>query len=311
MLDSVLVVQCHSSQEEFIYDIKTPWCQSRPFCTVTHTANSLPGNTYQSSHPLLTGLLCLDHDIYLDPAQGYCYKAHILPLDIVQHLSNPLDGVLFLMRRLGGKYDAFALLRKCWADSGEIETLPAFLEALRVVYYDTACDCSASLRTAQGQLQIALLQSSETEEIEIKIAKEKAAILASFQKEMCELVLIPLVEDHSLDCHLVTALLMEYLRSLLEAGVEPSLEAEKLLAGHLVAQGDMKLLQDCIHYRVLRPSKDLCLLLESELLYDQLAALEQWEVLSSLLLDADYTYEAQICEERDGPVLVLRREHTI
>ena len=310
MLDSVLVVQCHSSQEEFIYDIKTPWCQSRPFCTVTHTATSLPGNTYQSSQPLLTGLLSLDHDIYLDPAQGYCYKAHLLPLAIVQHLSNPLDGVLFLMRRLGGKYDAFALLRKCWVDSGDIDTLPAFLEALRVVYYDTACDSSACLRTAKEHLQIALLQNSETEEIEMKIAKEKAAIVASFQKEMCELVLVSLVEDHSLDCRLVTTLLMEYLRSLLEAGIAPSWEAEKLLAGHLVAQGDMKLLQDCIHYRVLRPSKDLCLLLDSELLYDQLAALEQWEVLSSLLLEADYKYEAQICEERDRSV-VLRREHTI
>lgn len=311
MLDSVLVVQCHSSQEEFLYDIKTPWCQSRPFCTVTHTASSLPGNTYQSSHPLLTGLLSLDHDIYLDPAQGYCYKAHLLPLSIVQHLSNPLDGVLFLMRRLGGKYDAFALLRKSWAGNGEIDTLPAFLEALRVVYYDTACDSSTSLRTAKDQLQAALLKNSETEEIELKIAKEKTSILASFQKEMCELVLKSLVEDHTLDCCFVTALLMEYLRSLLDAGIDPSLEAQKLLAGHLVAQGNIKLLQDCIHYQVLQPCKDLCLLLESDMLYDQLAAMEEWEVLSSLLLDADYKYEAGICEERDRAVVVLRREHTI
>ena len=296
MLDSLLVIQCHSSQEEFIYDIKTPWCQSRPFCCVTHTASALPGNS-------LTDLLCLDHDVY--------YKAHLLPLDIVQHLSNPLDGVLFLMRRLGGKYDSFALLRKCWMGSAEVETLPAFLEALRVVYYETACECSTSLKAAQDHLRKALLESMETEEIDIKIAKEKAAIRASYQKEMCELVLTSLVEDRSLNCQVVTAVLMEFLRSLLEGGVEPSAEAEKLLAGHLVAQGDFMLLQDCIQYQILRPNQGLCQLLEGALLYDQLAALEQWTVLSTLCLEADCQYEAEVCEERSRPEVVLRRVRSI
>lgn len=307
MLDSLLVIQCHSSQEEFIYDIKTPWCQSRPFCTVTHTSTVLSGNSYQSSHPLLTDLLCLDHDVYLDPAQGYCYKAHLLPLDIVQHLRNPLDGVLFLMRRLGGKYDSFALLRKCWAASVEIETLPAFLEALGVVYYETACESSASFKAALDHLQKALLESTETEEIERKMAKERAAIRASYQKEMCELVLTSLMKDQSLSGQLVTAVLMEFLRSLLEAGIEPSLEAEKLLAEHLVAHRDFTLLQDCIEYQVLRPNSGLCQLLEGELLYDQIAALEQWAVLSSLCFEADCQYEGEICAERSRQEVVLRR----
>ena len=117
---------------------------------------------------------------------------------------------------------------------------------------------------------------------DIKIAKEKAAIRASYQKEMCELVLTSLVEDRSLNCQVVTAVLMEFLRSLLEGGFESSAEAEKLLAGHLVAQGDFMLLQDCIQYQILRPNQGLCQLLEGELLYNQLAALEQWTVLSTL-----------------------------
>ena len=306
ILDNLLIIQCFCANTEFIYDIQTPWCDTRPFCTIIHSADakSVPGNWYKSPEVMHRGLLSYDQDVYLDPVGGICYKSHIVPLEIVKKLNTPLDGVLFLMRRLGGKYDAFALLRETWSRGVEIHTLPAFLRALKVVYFDTTCGHSASLVSAQSQLNTASTQLIE--EIEYRIVKEKTAVYREYQIEIVKFVLGVLVENSELPGMEMKALLMEFIRSLLESDIEVCDEVERLLASHLIGQSDLTGLYDCIEYGVFRASKEVCQLMEGNVLHDQLAVLEEWEALERELTETGYDYEAQVCRERS-----LHREDPI
>ena len=318
MIDSLIIIENPSSSTDFIYDIKTPWCIRRPFCRVSYKtpenpselpSNTVPGNVFHSERYLSTVLSSPDHDIFLDTSKGRCYKAHISALALVQNLNKKLDAVLFLMRRVGGKYEALGVLRKCLVEGAEeVEHICGFFEALRTVHFDVASEGNPILKAIKRGKNEENARKIDPEDEKIAIKRAEMDICRSFQREMCELVLTGFCAATNIDPKYQIAVLLEFARSFCNQDLPLTGETQLQIAKFLLSHRDFAQFQDLVEYGVITATAEVCELLTNYwlgedtkdwsagvVLVDIMHSLKLGEDLSLLLSDAGLDYEASVC----------------
>lgn len=246
VMDNLLMLQSEARQEEYVYDLKGG---NQPFVTVRYGQESreITGYVYRRD-PLLSHLIRVDQDILIDRQAGCCYRLDFKPSDLIHGQNNLLSVLPFLLRRKGCRYEAFAYLRDQILAQVPLKTLSKFFMASSKAYREVALRV-APHRNSLNQEQ----RQSLTLEADLKA---ESGVTVMLQGDMYTLVLKEICEA-GLPATYVTAVLLEYQRSLLVQEIHVSQGVQLLLARHLIQSGNFVLLQTLLHHRSFSDSSDL------------------------------------------------------
>lgn len=296
VVDSLIVLQSEARQEEYVYDLSAG---RQSFVTVRYGTQSQGVKGCLCRREVLQPhLVRVDQDILIDIEEGRCYRLDLRPEELARAQGSLTAVLLFLLRRTGCRLEAFAYLRDQIFARAPLKSLSEFFMTSSKAYRQVA------LRVSPRKLsQTSEPRASLSVEPELKADSGLAVML---QADMLTLVLQDLCES-SLPPAYVTAVLLEYQRSLVTQEIHVSQGVQQLVARQLVLTGNFVLLQTMLHHRILADGSELvCLLLSAvttypaslQLALDMLQRLKGQGQAAMLLVERQLLYEA--CASADS-----------
>jgi hypothetical protein len=328
VLDSVIVLQSSERHEEYYYDIKAPCFKTEPFSSIKYIKKSAPLKTssvlvkglspvyIEKTEVWPQGLLRIDQDIWVDMNEGCCYRRDIQPLELVSTQDDLTERMLFILRRSGYKIGALIYLRDQIMQQVRLSNLSDLFATISKDYRKAVEERQNSPTRVSSRLSKTDLRTTLAEP-EIKIESGTTVIL---QNDMHAMVLLDVYENQRLgstdsqpriDPNYVTAVLLEYQRSLVDEDIIVNPNVQLLIAQQLEKTGNYGLLQSMLQYRVLSDSKEIAHLLirvanpaeyaryppALQLAVDVLLRLEEYEEIANLLLERSMAYEVVVLLE--------------
>ena len=325
VLDSVIVLQSCERQEEYYYDIKAPGFKTDPFASVKYTGKArlskaspvpvkgLSPAILEKAEELPVGLLRVDQDICMDMHEGCCYRRDIQPLELLFSQDDLTERMLFILRRSGYKLDALNYLKDQIMQQVRISSLSSLFETISKVYREAALERQSPTRI----YRLSKAESRSIAESEIKVESCTTVIL---QIDMHAVVLLDVYENQrlgseesqrKLDPNYVTAVLLEYQRSLVDADIIVNPNVQLLIAQQLEKTGNYCLLQSMLQYRILSDSQEISHLLirvanpaayaryppALQLAVDMLLRLGDYKEIATLLVERNMAYEVIVLLE--------------
>jgi len=295
VVDSLIVIQSEVRQEEYVYDLSAG---RQPFVTVRYgTENQSTKGCLCRREPLLSRLVRVDQDILIDTEAGRCYRLDMRPEELARAQGSLTAVLLFLLRRTGCRLEAFAYLRDQILARAPLKSLSEFFMTSSKAYRQVALRVTPRKFSQSSEPRASLSVEPEL--------KADSGLAVMLQADMLALVLQDLCES-PLPSAYVTAVMLEYQRSLVTQEIHVSQGVQQLVARQLVLTGNFVLLQTMLHHRILADCSELvCLLLSAvatypaslQLALDMLQRLKGHGQAAMLLVERQLLYEACACTD--------------
>lgn len=187
----------------------------------------------------------------LDLAQGRCYKLEISPENIAESHPKKAESVLFLLRRTGLKRYALGYLQRALVGHLDLREVSNLFFSLNSSYRIAAVERrNSTVLKSSCSPRLTLTQSPFTES-ELKLDSGITVIL---QSDIHSYVLTPLFAAK--DFTYLSAVTLEYSRSLAAFDIHINLSLQSLLVETLVRCRNFTLLHQLVQYYVLPDCKE-------------------------------------------------------
>ena len=269
VLDNLIIVHNYGPQESYIFDILKDIEPSRCLFMVKHRGSlDLECKFHQISFPseIDPHYVVFSNDLYLDVIDGKLFKLKLYPLMLVENYSDPLDAILFLLRRDRCLADALNLIKKCLVDKIEIQKLTQFFNITNYAYKETAMLRKGrkkdESRESVNRTEKKQEESKETtSRIDIQL-KSKSGMSILLQSDMYVSVFKPFYKENR-DYVYLQHVILSYIYSLVSQDLHVHVSHQYLLVKTLLKLGNFKLIQYLIQYQMLANHLEMALLLTS------------------------------------------------
>ncbi|CAG9322635.1 unnamed protein product [Blepharisma stoltei] len=275
------------------------------------------GQVIDCPMPLDPSLIYVDHDACVDIKNGRCYKLQLFPDKLVKHHPDPIESILFLLRRIGCKKQAFELLKHYLRKKVDLKGVSYLFSTINRVYKIAALErkgssqnddlrrrasMSASLSKTNSPRKYSLFQNADGES-EMRL---ETGMTVLFQSDLMSIVFHPLFLDGSISISYLSSVILEYHRTLVDQDLQVHLDLQILLAKVLVKGKNLNLLHQLVQYNVFNDTKEFASLLITlatpnnpnyyppalQLAVDMLYRMRAFDVLTDAFIENQMIYEA-------------------
>mmetsp|Transcript_13289 Transcript_13289/g.24931 ORF Transcript_13289/g.24931 Transcript_13289/m.24931 type:complete len:617 (-) Transcript_13289:3160-5010(-) len=270
--DNLLLLTNYTSQETYVFDIRSDSYVDVPFCTICHEPEP-PKDLSVSVIVQMDGSVdfSLDYQppriestfemVQKDAHKTYsefpenmlqfvsqdlcisektCYRLGFDSDALIRSHPDRLEASLFLLRRSGYKVKSFDYIRIAIREKAPLLAFSRFFETINITYKIATDERKRSKKASESP--------------ELKIESGMTVLL---QSDLYNFVFIPLFEDRSVEIRYLTAVLLEYIRTLAEQDIQIHLTLQILLTKMLIKGKDFVGLHQMVQYHVFSDSREI------------------------------------------------------
>ncbi len=266
------------------------------------------------AHTLDTSFCNFDNDLCINIGNSMCYKLELEPEVLVKDHPDRMEAILFLLRRTGCKHKSFAYLKQCLESGLELAKVSTLFATVNMIYKIAALERKSSKRDSIKKYSVNYGNTSDSRrsysgtrpvstELELKIETGMTVLL---QSDMFTLVFKPLFDEHKIDYNYLTAVLLEYQRSLIDQDIQVHQNLQLLLARLLIKTHNYNTLHQLIQYHIFTDSRDFANILLAlsnpnnlayyspafQLSMDMFSRLKANDEIADALMDKSMVYDA-------------------
>ena len=310
VLDNLIIVHNYGPQESYIFDILKDIEPNRCLFMIKHRGSvDLECKFHQISFPseIDPHYVVFSNELYLDVIDWKLLELKLYPLMLVENYPDPLDAILFLLRRDRCLADALNLIKKCLVDKIEIHKLTHFFNITNYAYKETAMLRKGKKKDeSRESVNRSEKKQEENKENPSRVdtqLKSKSGMSILLQSDMYVSVFKPFYKENK-DYVYLQHVILSYIYSLVSQDLHVHVSHQYLLVKTLLKLGNFKLIQYLIQYQMLANHLEMAFLLTSlvegqekypelfNLGIDMLCRLKQYSTAVQILAEKRDFFEA-------------------
>ncbi|OMJ66751.1 hypothetical protein SteCoe_36305 [Stentor coeruleus] len=264
VIDNLIIIHNYGPQESYVYDIKKHIDAEKCMILVKHRGLLNSDNeSFQVRYnsEIDPHFLVINKDYYVDPIENRVLVLRIDVESLIKEYPNPIDSVLFLLRRDKCLSLAYKLLCQCLESKIQITILTWFFNVTNSVYKETAMLRKSQKRTeiTQGMLKNEPQSPRKSERSENQL-KSSWGMTILLQSDVFLHVFKPFYKS-KIDFLYLSQVLLAYIYSLITQDLHVHISHHYLLLKTLIKLKNFPLIHSLIEYRMIGNNTEIGLML--------------------------------------------------
>lgn len=264
VIDNLIIIHNYGPQESYVYDIKKHIDAEKCMILVKHRGLPNPDNEsfqVQHSSEIDPHFLIINKDIYVDPIENRILVLHLDIASLIKDYPDPIESVLFLLRRDKSLSLAYKLLCQCLERRTQITVLTWFFNVTNSVYKETAMMRKSQKRAEipQGTWKNEPQSPRKSERSENQL-KSSWGMTILLQSDVFLHVFKPFYKS-KIDFLYLSQVLLTYIYSLITQDLHVHISHHYLLLKTLIKLENFPLIHSLIEYRMIGNNTEIGLLL--------------------------------------------------